>query len=249
MSTDVARLQTNLKRLSLHTIAAIFEHEAQTAAKTKQSYAGFLSHLVDEELAAKSDRSVNARIARARFPVLKTLEQFQFEFQPSIPAALVRELAELGFLERAEGLILCGPPGVGKSHLAIALGIRACAAHKRVMFRSAVEILDELVAATVDHTLGTRLNAIGRLQLLVLDELGYLPMDPRRANLFFQLISRLYEHGSIILTTNKPFEEWGTIFGGDEVIAGAVLDRLLHHSHVIAINGPSFRTKDKRPPK
>ena len=117
------------------------------------------------------------------------------------------------------------------------------------MFRSVTEILDELVAATVDHTLGTRLNAIGRLQLLVLDELGYLPMDPRRANLFFQLISRLYEHGSIILTTNKPFEEWGTIFGGDEVIAGAVLDRLLHHSHVIAINGPSFRTKDKRPPR
>jgi len=249
MSTDVARLQTNLKRLSLHTIAAIFEREAQKAAKTKQSYAGFLSHLVDEELAAKSDRSVNARIARARFPVLKTLEQFQFEFQPSIPAALVRELAELGFLERAEGLILCGPPGVGKSHLAIALGIRACAAHKRVMFRSVVEILDELVAATVDHTLGARLNAIVRLHLLVLDELGYLPMDPRRANLLFQLISRLYEHGSIILMTNKPFEEWGTIFGGDEVIAGAVLDRLLHHSHVIAINGPSFRTKDKRPPK
>ena len=177
------------------------------------------------------------------------MEQFQFEFQPSIPAALVRELAELGFLERAEGLILCGPPGVGKSHLAIAIGIRACAAHKRVLFRSVTEILDELVAATVDHTLGARLNAIGRLQLLVLDELGYLPMDPRRANLFFQLISRLYEHGSIILTTNKPFEEWGTIFGGDEVIAGAVLDRLLHHSHVIAINGPSFRTKDKRPPK
>ena len=127
MSTDVERLRGNLKRLGLHAIAEFFEREGQKAAKTKQSYAGFLSHLVDEELAAKSDRSVNARIARARFPVLKTLEQFQFEFQPSIPAALVRELAELGFLERAEGLILCGPPGVGKSHLAIAIGIRALA--------------------------------------------------------------------------------------------------------------------------
>jgi DNA replication protein DnaC len=114
MSTDVARLQTNLKRLSLHTIAAIFEHEAQKAAKIKQSYGGLLSRLVEENPAAKLDRSVNARIARARFPVLKTLEQFQFEFQPSIPAALVWELAVLGFLELTEGLILCGPPGSGK---------------------------------------------------------------------------------------------------------------------------------------
>jgi len=138
---------------------------------------------------------------------------------------------------------------VGKSHVALAIGIRACAAHKRVMFRSVADMLDELIAATVDHTLAARLNAISRLHLLVLDELGYLPMDARRATLFFQLISRLYERGSIILTTNKPFEEWGSVFGGDEVIAGAVLDRLLHHSHVIAINGPSYRTKDKRPPK
>jgi len=249
MSTDVARLQTNLKRLSLHTIAAIFEHEAQKAAKTKQSYVGFLDHLVDEELARKADRSVNARIVRARFPTIKILEAFQFEFQPSIPAPLIRELAELGFLARAENLCLVGPPGTGKSHLGIAIGIRACSAHKRVLFRSVAELLDELVVATVDHTLGARLTMLGRLDLLILDELGYLPMDPRRANLFFQLISRLYEHGSIILTTNRPFEEWGAVFGGDEVIAGAVLDRLLHHCHVIAINGPSFRTKDKRSPK
>jgi len=245
MTTDIERLRQNCKQLGLHTMAAMFEPAAQKAAKTKQSYVGFLSHLIDEELAAKSDRSVNARIARARFPVIKTLEQFDFAFQPSIPAPLVRELAELGFLERAEALVLCGPPGVGKSHLAIAIGIRACAAHKRVMFRAVPDILDELIAATVDHTLAARLNAISRLHLLVLDELGYLPMDARRANLFFQLISRLYERGSIILTTNKSFEEWGSVFGGDEVIAGAVLDRLLHHSHVLAINGPSYRTKDK----
>ena len=144
---------------------------------------------------------------------------------------------------------MTGSPGTGKSHLAIAIGIRACSAHKRVLFRPVAELLDELIAATVDHTLGARLAMLGRLDLLVLDELGYLPMDPRRANLFFQLISRLYEHGSIILTSNMPFEAWGTVFGGDEVIASAVLDRLLHHCHVIAINGPSYRTKDTRPPK
>ncbi len=249
MSPDVDGLRTHLKRLGLHTIADVFEREAQKAAKTKQSFTGFLSHLVDEELAAKSDRSVNARIARARFPAIRTLEAFEFDFQPSIPAALIRELAELGFLARAENVLLVGAPGTGKSHLGIAIGIRACMAHKRVLFRYIAELLDELVAATVDHTLGARLDALSRLDLLILDELGYLPMDPRRANLFFQLISRLYEHGSVILTSNKPFEEWGAIFGGDEVIAGAVLDRLLHHSHVIAISGPSYRTKDKRPPK
>lgn len=249
MSTDVERLRGNLKRLGLHAIVDLFEREAHKAAKTKQSYVGFLDHLVDEELAQKADRSVNARISRARFPTIKTLEGFEFGFQPSIPAPLIRELAELGFLARAENLVLVGAPGTGKSHLSIAIGIRACGAHKRVLFRSVAELLDELVAATVDHTLGARLAMLGRLELLILDELGYLPMDPRRANLFFQLISRLYEHGSIILTTNKPFEEWGTVFGGDEVIAGAVLDRLLHHCHVIAINGPSYRTKDKRPPK
>ena len=249
MSTDVERLRGNLKQLGLHAIADLFERQAQKAAKAKQSYVGFLDHLVDEELARKADRSVNARIGRARFPTIKTLEGFQFEFQPSIPAPLIRELAELGFLARAENLALIGPPGTGKSHLAIAIGICACGAHKRVLFRSVAELLDELIAATVDHTLGARLATLGRLDLLILDELGYLPMDPRRANLFFQLISRLYEHGSIILTSNKPFEEWGAIFGGDDVIAGAVLDRLLHHCHVVAINGPSYRTKDKRPPK
>jgi DNA replication protein DnaC len=246
MTTDGDRLRSNLKRLGLHTIPDVFEQEAQKAAKTKQSYVGFLSHLVDEELAAKSDRSVNARIARARFPAIRTLEQFQFAFQPTIPAALIRELAELGFLARAENILFLGPTGTGKSHLSIAIGIRACMAHKRVLFRPIAELLEELVAATVDHSLGARLDVLSRLDLLILDELGYLTMDPRRANLFFQLISRRYEHGSIILTGNKPFEEWGTIVGGDDVIASAVIDRLIHHSHIIAISGPSFRAKDKR---
>ncbi|MDR7419153.1 MAG: IS21-like element helper ATPase IstB [Armatimonadota bacterium] len=248
MTTDIERLRTSFKRLGLHTIADTFEREAQKAAKTKQSYVGFLAHLVDEELAAKADRSINARIARARFPAIRTLEAFDFTFQPSIPAPLIRELAELGFLERAENLLLIGPPGVGKSHLGIALGVRACAAHKRVLFRPVPELLDDLVAATVDQTLSARLEMLSRVDLLILDELGYLPMDARRANLFFQLISRRYEHGSVIVTSNKSFEEWGAIFG-DDVIATAVLDRLLHHSHIIPITGPSYRTKDKQPSK
>jgi DNA replication protein DnaC len=181
MSTDVEHLRGNLKRLGLHAIADLFEHEAQKAAKAKQSYVGFLDHLGDEELARKADRSVNARIGRARFPTVKTLEGFQFEFQPSIPAPLIRELAELGFLARAENLVLVGAPGTGKSHFSIALGIRACSAHRRVLFRSVAELLDELVATTVNHTLGARLATLGRLDLLILDEPGPTPATPRRA--------------------------------------------------------------------
>ena len=242
--TEVERLKTQLKRLSLHTMAAIFEEEAKKAAKSQTSYTAFLGRLLDEEVAAKTDRSINARIAKARFPAIKTLEGFDFSFQPGLSAVRVKELAELGFLDRAENVVFCGPPGVGKSHLAIALGLKACAARKRVLFVQTSALLDQLVAATVDRSLGTRLDVLARLDLLICDELGYMPMDAERANLFFQLVSRRYEKGSIILTTNKPFDQWGEVFG-DDVIASAILDRLLHHSHIFAINGSSYRIKDK----
>lgn len=178
--------------------------------------------------------------------MLRTLEEFDFAFQPALPAAQIRELAELGFLARAVRLRrIVGRPGVGKTHLAIGIALRACHARKRVQFVSAADLLDQLLAAEVARGLGPLIETLGRLDLLVVDELGYTPMDAHRANLFFQLVSHLYTRASLIVTSNVPFASWGRIFGGDEVIASAILDRLLHFSHVFLIAGPSFRMKGK----
>lgn len=243
--SEIERLHNQLKRLSLHMMAQIFEEEALKASKSEMSYTAFLARLVDEEVAAKIDRSVNARIGKARLPVLRTLEEFDFGFQPSLAPVRLRELAELGFLERAENILFVGKPGVGKTHLSIALALRACQARKRVLFVQAMDLLESLLAADATRSLGKQIETLGRLDLLVVDELGYIPMDSRRANLFFQLVNRLYTRASLIITTNVPFDSWGKVFGGDEVIAAAILDRLLHHSHVFLITGPSYRMQGK----
>jgi len=242
--SEGSTLHNQLKALRLHTIAQIFEEEALKASKTDLSYTAFLARLVEEELAAKIDRSINAHVQMARLPMVRTLEEFDFAFQPSLSPARLRELAELSFLQRAENILLVGKPGVGKTHLSLALALRACQARKRVRFFQAVDLLDELLAAEASRTLRKLLETFGKLDLLVVDELGYLPMDPRRANLFFQLVNRMYTHASLILTTNVAFEAWGKVFG-DDVIASAILDRLLHHSHVFLITGPSYRMKGK----
>ena len=243
--TDLELLRTQLKRLGLRTMAQIFEDEAHKAAKTQASYTAYLARLVEDELVAKVDRSVNARIAKARLPIVRTLEEFDFSFQPSLPAARIRELAELGFLERAENIVFVGRPGVGKTHLAAALALRCCQARKRVLCYQALELLEQLLAADATHTLARFSQALGRLDLLVVDELGYTPMDARRANLFFQLVNHLYTRVSLVLTTNVTFDSWGRLFGGDEMIAAAILDRLLHLSHVFLIAGPSYRMRGK----
>jgi DNA replication protein DnaC len=237
-------LKGQLTKLGLHSIAAHFEAEADRAAKSETAYTAYLARLVELELADKADRSINARIARARFPVLRTLEEFDFGFQPGLAAARVRELAHLAFLDSATNVLFIGGPGVGKTHLGIALALRACAARRSVLFSAAADLLDQLVAAEVSHTLGALLGQLSRLDLLVVDELGYLPMDGRRANLFFQLVAARYTRSSLIITSNVPFDGWGKLLG-DEVIAAAILDRLLHQSEIFAINGPSYRLKDK----
>jgi len=241
---DSQALRAQLGKLGLHTVAERFEAEADQAAKSESSYTAYLARLVEAELASKADRSVNARIARARFPMLRTLEQFEFPFQPSLSAPRVRELFSLGFLDQAANVLLVGGPGVGKSHLAIALGLRVCQARRGVRFFHAPDLLDQLLAADASHRLGALLRELGRVDLLIIDELGYLPMDSRRANLFFQLVAARYTTGSVVITSNAAFDRWGTVFG-DEVIAAAILDRLVHYSHIFAINGLSYRVKDK----
>jgi DNA replication protein DnaC len=205
----------------------------------------FLSRLVEDELAAKVDRSINARVAKAKLPMLRTLEQLDFTFQPTLSAARVRELAELGFLARAEDIVFVGRPGVGKTHVAIALALRACQQRKRVLFASALDLLGQLRAAHVSRTLPRFIDTLGRLDLLVIDELGYTPMDDQAANLFSQLVNHLYTRVSVIITTNVIFDAWRTVFGGNAVIASAILDRLLHHRHIFLIAGPSYRMKGK----
>ena len=175
--TEIERVREQLKHLSLHTMAAIFEKEAEKAAKSQMSYTAFLARLADEEVANKTDRSVNARITKAHFPAIKTVESFDFTFQPSLPMAQVKELAEMGFLAQAYNVLFIGPPGSGKSHLSIALWVKACAQRKRVLFTSATGLLDQLVVATVSHSLQKMLDVLGRLDLLIIDELGYMPID------------------------------------------------------------------------
>jgi DNA replication protein DnaC len=247
VGAEVSTLRAQLKKLGLHTMAESLDRETDVAAKSGSSFTDFLSRLVELELAAKADRSIRERVRKARFPMLRTLESFDFSFQPSLPAAEVRELAGLGFVDRAEPVVFVGASGTGKSHLAIALALKACEARRRVLFMPAVQLMEQLSAALVSKTLGPLLATLTRLDLLVCDELGYLPVaDARQANLFFQLISSRYEKAATIITTNRPFEQWGQTFG-DDTIAAAILDRLLHHAHIFPIKGPSYRLKDKLP--
>lgn len=239
-------LKGQLTKLGMHTMANLFETEAERAAKSESTYTAYLARLVEAELADKADRSVNARVHRARFTMIRTLEEFDFTFQPGLSAARVRELANLSFIDQAANVLFIGGPGVGKTHLAIALALKACARRRSVLFTEASSLLDQLAAAEVSHTLGKLLDRLRRADLLVIDELGYLPIDGRRANLFFQLVATRYTRSSFIITSNVAFDGWGKVFG-DEVIASAILDRLLHQSHIFAINGPSYRLKDKAP--
>lgn len=211
-------------------------------------YPGYLRWLIiipEKLYLVHWDRGIQAKIKKARFPQLKTLEMFDFKFQPCIDQKHINELAHLGFIDRAENIVFLGPPGVDKTHLAIGPGIKACFNRRRVLFISASELVDELVLALSTRTLSERLAYLCRIDLLIIDELGYMPLSRKGANLIFQSISRRYEHGSIILTSSKPFQDWADIFAGDRALASVVIDRILHHSHVFQITGKSYRVRNR----
>jgi DNA replication protein len=229
--------------LRLPQVAVSFEEEALNASKTKMSYQEYLYALLQHQVLIRTDNSINARIKKARFPFIKTLEEFDFSFQPQIDEKLLRELSNRNFLSDAQNLLFIGPPGVGKTHMAIALGMKAAQVQKRVLFYTAENLIDELAAAEVSGRLPSFLDIMGRVDLLIIDELGYLKLTRQSAELFFKLIAKRYEKGSVIVTSNKAFEQWGEIFV-DDVVAAAILDRLLHHSYPFFIQGKSYRMKN-----
>jgi DNA replication protein DnaC len=241
----LVRLQEHLSQLKLFTIQARLETLLQEASAQDVPYADFLDRLLTEEVAAKSEKSVAMRTVMARFPYRKTLESFDFSFQPSVDRKKLQELATGHFLEHGDNVVLLGPPGTGKTHLAIALGLKAVQQGYRTLFTAALPLIAALTKAYAENRLEERLKQYCLPKLLIIDEIGYIPLDRHGAHLFFQLISRRYERGAIILTSNQSFGQWAEVFG-DPIIATAILDRLLHHSHVINIKGDSYRLKEKQ---
>lgn len=234
-----------LEKMKMAHLASQLETVCEQAAKRDLAYKEFLAEALGTEWTGRHLKGVEARLALARFPWVKTLDQFDFTFQPSLDRKVVRELAGLSFVERAENVILLGPPGVGKTHLAIALGVKAAEAGHRVLFLTLESLLTRLARARLENRLDRQLQQFVYPRVLILDEMGYLPMTREEASLFFRLLTRRYEKASLILTSNKSFVDWGEIFN-DQVLATAILDRLLHHATTLNIKGESYRLKEKR---
>jgi DNA replication protein DnaC len=245
VTAQIERIQEQMQRLRLVRTAEEVPLLLQQASKTEQTYSDFLEDLLAREIAAKHEQHTAMKSAMARFPFRKSLETFDFKFQPSLEPKVIKDLAACRFVADSDNVLLLGPPGVGKTHLAVGLGLKACAAGYRTAFTTAAGLIATLMRAHGESRLEEKLKQLAQPKLLVIDEIGYLPIDRLGANLFFQLVSRRYERGSILITSNQSLTVWGEVFG-DRVIATAILDRLLHHSTVVNIKGESYRLKEKR---
>ncbi|WP_432190634.1 IS21-like element helper ATPase IstB [Streptomyces sp. Tue6028] len=238
------RIRSTAGKLGLPHLTETINEYIRRADEGKMGYLDFLDLVLSEELAVRDDRRFRQGLRLSRLPHHKTLDEYDFSFQPDLDPRKVKDLATLSFVEAKANAALLGPPGVGKTHIAVALAVAACRAGYSIYFTSLDDMVRNLKAAEAAGRLLNKLGTYLRPSVLVVDEVGYQPLERAEANLVFQVISKRYEKGSIVLTSNKTFSEWGQVFG-DEVLATAILDRLLHHCEVISINGPSYRLKNR----
>lgn len=236
------KLLNNLEELKLEKIYSYLPNYLDSIAKSDVSIVDAMIHLTDKEIVFRNERASKIQIAVSGFPFVKTLNDFDFDYQPSVNKSQMLDFCSLRFMDKAENLLFYGSPGVGKTHLAIAIGIAAASLRLITYFISCHDLIAQLNKAHNENRLEQRLKHFAKYKLLIIDEVGYLPVDSQGANLFFQLIARRYEKNSTIITTNQAFSKWTDTFGSP-TIANAILDRLLHHSHIVKITGNSYRLK------
>ncbi|MCZ4317341.1 IS21-like element helper ATPase IstB [Comamonadaceae bacterium G21597-S1] len=247
MNLQHDRIANMCEQFKFNRLASQWPALAQEAARTEASFADFLEQVLASEIVARDERRNTTLLKLATMPTVKTLEQFDWGQASGAPKAQIMELAHLAFIERAENIVLLGPSGVGKTHVALALAYRAVMAGNKTRFITAADLMLQLAAAKAQGRLKEYFNrAVLGPRLLVVDEIGYLPFGREEANLFFNVVAKRYERGSMVLTSNLPFTQWAGAFADDQTLTAAMLDRLLHHAHIVQISGESYRLKDKR---